>query len=176
VDALSEAIDIIRGMWDVDNRARFTVNGDYYQVNGAKRGPAPAHDVAISLGAYKPRMLRLTGAKADGWLPSDAYMSDRDELARANGIIDEAAEEAGRSPRDVRRFLNIGGRFGGGDATLTGRPERWPEQLAELTSEYGISGFILVGDDPEVYRVWGDVATATRELVAAERSATIGGR
>ncbi|MFD0851269.1 LLM class flavin-dependent oxidoreductase, partial [Actinomadura adrarensis] len=64
------------------------------------------------------------------------------------------------------------GRFGNGDPTLTGSPETWPEQLVELTSEYGISGYILANDDPDAYRVWGDVAAATRELVAAERPAT----
>ena len=45
------------------------VDGEHYRVDGAKRGPEPAHDIPIWLGAYKPRMLRLIGAKADGWLP-----------------------------------------------------------------------------------------------------------
>ena len=43
--------------------------GKFHQVDGAKRGPAPAHDIPIWLGAYKKRMLRLTGAKADGGCP-----------------------------------------------------------------------------------------------------------
>ena len=70
VDALSEAIDVIRGIWDVGERGGVRVRGEHYDVRGAKRGPEPAHDIGIWLGAYKPRMLRLTGAKADGWLPS----------------------------------------------------------------------------------------------------------
>src|SRR5690606_31483403 len=66
VDALSEAIDVIRGLWDTSTRERVVVDGTNYRLDGAKRGPAPAHDIGIWVGAYKPRMLRLTGRKADG--------------------------------------------------------------------------------------------------------------
>jgi len=172
VDALSEAIDVIRGVWDAGNKERFRVDGEYYQVNGAKRGPAPAHDIGIWLGAYKPRMLRLTGAKADGWLPSLAYVQGLDELAADNRIIDEAAEEAGRSPAAVRRLINVGGRFGNarGDRLLAGPPAQWAEQLTALTLEYGFGTYILAGDDPTALQIFGrEVAPAVRELVAAER-------
>ena len=70
VDALSEAIDVIRGIWDAGERSRFEVEGRFYRVSGAKRGPVPAHDIPIWIGALKPRMLRLVGRKGDGWLPS----------------------------------------------------------------------------------------------------------
>lgn len=43
--AVSQALDIIRGTWDTDNSARLTVDGTHYQVNGARHGPAPAHDM-----------------------------------------------------------------------------------------------------------------------------------
>jgi alkanesulfonate monooxygenase SsuD/methylene tetrahydromethanopterin reductase-like flavin-dependent oxidoreductase (luciferase family) len=149
VKALSEAIDIIRGIWDVNNTSRLRVDGTYYQVNGAKRGPAPAHNISIWLGAYKPRMLRLVGRKADGWLPSLGYMTSLADLSEANAIIDEAAREAGREPAAVRRLLNIGGRFGPpSNQLLSGPPEQWVEQRAALTLEYGCSGHIVMGDDP----------------------------
>ncbi len=90
VTALSEAIDVIRQIWDVTTRRGVRVDGEHYVVKGAKRGPEPAHDIPIHLGAYKPRMLRLTGTKADGWLPSQAYMQPGD-YAPANARIDEAA-------------------------------------------------------------------------------------
>ncbi len=32
--------------------------------------PAPAHPIPVWLGAYGPRMLRIVGTLADGWLPS----------------------------------------------------------------------------------------------------------
>ena len=34
----------------------------------------PSHDIGIWVGAYKPRMLRLTGRAADGSLPSLGYL------------------------------------------------------------------------------------------------------
>jgi alkanesulfonate monooxygenase SsuD/methylene tetrahydromethanopterin reductase-like flavin-dependent oxidoreductase (luciferase family) len=64
IDALDEAIDVIRGIWDADERAPLRTDGPYYPIRGAKRGPAPAHDIPIWLGAYKPRILRLAGRKA----------------------------------------------------------------------------------------------------------------
>jgi alkanesulfonate monooxygenase SsuD/methylene tetrahydromethanopterin reductase-like flavin-dependent oxidoreductase (luciferase family) len=41
VDALDEAIRIIREIWDAEQRGGIRVAGDYYRVMGAKRGPAP---------------------------------------------------------------------------------------------------------------------------------------
>jgi alkanesulfonate monooxygenase SsuD/methylene tetrahydromethanopterin reductase-like flavin-dependent oxidoreductase (luciferase family) len=70
VDALAEAIEIIRQIWDVSAPAPVRLEGRHYRVRGARRGPSPAHRVSIWIGAYRPRMLRLTGRMADGWLPS----------------------------------------------------------------------------------------------------------
>jgi alkanesulfonate monooxygenase SsuD/methylene tetrahydromethanopterin reductase-like flavin-dependent oxidoreductase (luciferase family) len=173
VAALSEGIDIVRGIWDADNHTRLVVDGRHHRVHGAKRGPAPAHDVAIWLGALKPRMLRLIGRKADGWLPSLAYLKSLDQLTESNTIIDEAAVAAGRDPRQVRRLLNIGGQFSDqvSDQLLVGPPQQWAEQLATLTLEYGTSAFIAMADDPNQLTLFGqEVAPATRELVAAERA------
>ncbi|GAA1029034.1 hypothetical protein GCM10009557_16120 [Virgisporangium ochraceum] len=156
VSALSEAIDVIRAIWDADQRGGVRVAGDHYQVQGAKRGPAPAHDVQIWLGALKPKMLRLIGAKADGWLPSLFYLEDGD-LERGNRIIDEAAAEAGRDPREIRRLLNVG-------------PDTPREELVALALEQGVSTFILASDDPAVIERWGnETAPALREAVAGER-------
>ena len=47
VDALREAIAIIRDIWNVDAPGRLSHHGTYYDVAGAKRGPRPAHDIDI---------------------------------------------------------------------------------------------------------------------------------
>jgi alkanesulfonate monooxygenase SsuD/methylene tetrahydromethanopterin reductase-like flavin-dependent oxidoreductase (luciferase family) len=155
--ALEEAIDVIRQVWDADARGGVRVEGEFHRVVGAKRGPAPAHEVGIWLGAYKPRMLALTGRTADGWLPSLGYLKPGD-LAAGNAIIDDAAQEAGRSPRDIRRLLNIG----------AAQPA---EELAGLAVEDGISAFIVASDDPtDLERFAEEIAPAVRELVAADRS------
>src|SRR5665213_3132388 len=102
VDALEEAIDVIRAIWAVDQPGNARADGTYYSLEGAARGPAPLHDVGIWLGAYKPRMLNLTGRKAGGWLPSLPYLQEGD-LARGNAAIDEAAVSVGRDPSEIRR-------------------------------------------------------------------------
>ena len=169
VDALSEAIDIIRGVWDQGDRSRFEVEGRYYGVSGAKRGPAPAHNIPIWIGAYKPRMLRLTGRKADGWLPSLGYMKPG-EFAAANTTIDEAALAAGRDPREIRRIVNIGGRFSaGGGGFLDGPATQWVEQLLPYVVDDGVGTFILSSDDPATIQHFAaEVAPALREAVARE--------
>lgn len=172
ITALGEAIEIIRGIWDTGDHSRLRVDGTHHRVDGAKRGPAPAHDMGIWLGAYKPRILRLTGRAADGWLPSLAYMKSIQDLVDANEIIDGAASAAGRQPGDVRRLLNITGRLTSApsEQMLVGPPEQWVEQLAVLTLEHGFSGYVLGGDDPRAIAVLGqEIAPALRELVAAER-------
>ncbi|MCW2295456.1 LLM class flavin-dependent oxidoreductase [Rhodococcus erythropolis] len=171
VSALEEAIEVIRGIWDIGDTSRFRVAGSFYQVDGAKRGPAPAHEIAIWLGAYKPRMLRLVGRAADGWLPSLGYMKSDDDLANGNAIIDEQALASDRRPTDIRRLLNIGGTFdAAGEGPITGTPEQWVEKLAPLTLQHGFSTFILASDEASTIERFGsEVAPALRELVAAER-------
>jgi alkanesulfonate monooxygenase SsuD/methylene tetrahydromethanopterin reductase-like flavin-dependent oxidoreductase (luciferase family) len=171
IEALEEAITIIRAIWDAGTRGGVRVDGKHYRMVGAKRGPAPAHDVAIWVGAYKPRMARLVGRLADGWLPSASYLQPGD-LASRNAIIDEAAAEAGRSPADIRRLLNINGRFlDVGRGPLQGPAEQWAEELADLALADGVSAFILGSDDPDdLRRFAAEVAPAVRELVAAERT------
>jgi len=118
-------------------------------------------------------MLRLTGRRADGWLPSLAYLSGLEDLSAGNAVIDEAATAAGRDPRAVRRLLNIGGQLTAqrSDRLLVGPPEQWAEQLAAITLEHGVSAYILSGDDPTAFALLGqEIAPAVRELVAAERA------
>jgi alkanesulfonate monooxygenase SsuD/methylene tetrahydromethanopterin reductase-like flavin-dependent oxidoreductase (luciferase family) len=47
VDQLSETIDVIRELWRTDERAQVRYGGTYFWLTGAKRGPAPAHQVPI---------------------------------------------------------------------------------------------------------------------------------
>ena len=168
ITALEEAIAIMREVW-TPGGSGIRLAGKHYTVAGAKRGPAPAHDVSIWLGAYKPRMLALTGRLADGWLPSSGYAGP-DELAAMNKVIDEAAVDAGRDPAAVRRLYNISGRFTGGGGFLQGPEEAWIDQLTELTLGEGISTYILASDNPDDIRRFASVAAGVREAVAVGRS------
>jgi alkanesulfonate monooxygenase SsuD/methylene tetrahydromethanopterin reductase-like flavin-dependent oxidoreductase (luciferase family) len=173
IDALEEGIAIIREIWNADERGGVRIEGQHYRVKGAKRGPAPAHDIGIWIGAYKPRILRLTGRAGDGWLPSLAYLPDGPaSLEEMNKHIDEGAAAAGRDPSAIRRLLNISGQFAAmGRSLLVGPPRQWAEDLAGLALQYGISGFILATDDSYTTELFAaEVAPATREIVAAERA------
>lgn len=160
VEALAEAIRIIRARWTPGPDVH--VEGGHYALRGAAPGPYPAHDMGIWIGANGPRMLRLTGAVADGWLASAARVQP-ESLAAGMKLIDEAALAAGRGPAAVRRLYNLAGLPGRG-------PAEQAERLAELALVHGVSGFLLAVDSPAaVERFAAEVAPAVRESVAAER-------
>ncbi|MEP6648567.1 MAG: LLM class flavin-dependent oxidoreductase [Lapillicoccus sp.] len=171
VDALREGIEVIRGVW-AEGGPSVRVEGAHHRVVGLHPGPPPAHPVEIWLGAYKPRMLRLTGRYADGWLPSMGY-ADPDALGGMNEVIDRAARDAGRDPAAVRRLYNVSGSFGpdhGRGRGLFGTPQDWAEQLAALASDQGMSTFILGTDDVDDVRRFGEeVAPFVRDLVDEAR-------
>ncbi len=168
ITALEEALAIIREVWTPEGGG-IRLPGKHYTLNGAKRGPAPAHPVEIWLGAYKPRMLALTGRLADGWLPSSGYAGP-DALAEMNKIIDESALEAGRDPSAVRRLYNLSGTFTGSGGFLQGPESVWIEQLTELTLAEGMSTYVLASDNPDDIRRFAEVAEGVKESVTAARA------
>jgi alkanesulfonate monooxygenase SsuD/methylene tetrahydromethanopterin reductase-like flavin-dependent oxidoreductase (luciferase family) len=173
IDALREGIAIIRDIWDTSTRGGVFRDGEYYRVHGAKRGPRPAHDIGIWVGAYKPKMLALTGAVGDGWLPTMEYLPDGPgSLPEANDRIDQAAAAAGRSPAAVRRLMNImRAEFAPTtQGLLEGPPAAWIDQLADLALSHGISAFMIGGDNPSTaQRLAAEVVPAVREIVERER-------
>ncbi len=89
-----------------------------------------------------------------------------------NAAIDEAAGDAGRQPEEIRRLFNINGSFDTGSGFLQGTPERWAEQLTQLTLTTGMSTYILsVSSADDLRRFAEEVAPATRDRVAAARGA-----
>lgn len=165
VSGLDEALDIIRGIWDTTDPSPLHVEGRYHRVTGAARGPAPAHEVPIWVGAYKPRMQRILGRKGDGWLPSLPWLKPGD-IERGNRIIDDSALEAGRDPRAVTRLMNV-------------TPQYDAEDMAELAVTHGISVFIMGSDDPrEIRRFATQTAPRIRDRVEKARrtsSTTVAG-
>jgi alkanesulfonate monooxygenase SsuD/methylene tetrahydromethanopterin reductase-like flavin-dependent oxidoreductase (luciferase family) len=131
VEAIDEAIDVIRLLWSEERSVSF--EGHHYRLNDARPGPRPAHPISIWVGAFKPRMIRLVGRKADGWLPSLGVLT-RDQLRASNEQIDEAADTAGRDPRSIRRLINLQGLIG----------EKAPPSRSELPVGY-LAGEPLAG-------------------------------
>jgi alkanesulfonate monooxygenase SsuD/methylene tetrahydromethanopterin reductase-like flavin-dependent oxidoreductase (luciferase family) len=175
VDALEEAIQVIRLMWSGERIVSF--EGRHYRLADAHPGPRPVHPIGIWLGAFKPRMLRLTGRKADGWLPSLGVLT-RDELRAGNDRIDAAAEAAGRDPRSIRRIVNVQGVIGDGPAPprselpvgylagepLAGPADWWAETIDGFFDD-GFDTFVFWPVDPtpgQVESLAGDVVPQLR--------------
>jgi alkanesulfonate monooxygenase SsuD/methylene tetrahydromethanopterin reductase-like flavin-dependent oxidoreductase (luciferase family) len=170
VEALEEAVVLLRLLWSDQRSVRFT--GHHYRVAGVRPGPAPAHPIGIWVGAYGPRMLRLVGRLADGWVPSASYLPP-ERLADAQARIDDAAAAAGRDPAAIRRLYNLSGRIGpGGGGFLDGPPGQWVEQLLPLVVETGMDTFVLGPSESPASQLQlfaAEVAPALREAVTAHR-------
>jgi alkanesulfonate monooxygenase SsuD/methylene tetrahydromethanopterin reductase-like flavin-dependent oxidoreductase (luciferase family) len=164
VDALAEAIAILRACWSGERSVSF--EGSFYEVHGYHPGPPPAHDIGIWLGAYGPRMQRIVGRLADGWVPSVPRFPV-EELAAARARIDEAASRAGRDPASIRRIANVNGVIADGPVTgyLKGPPSHWVEELQRLRDEFGFDGFVLWSEGDmieQIGRFAAEVAPALR--------------
>ena len=170
VDALEEAIEIIRRVWAGERGIRF--EGEHYRLSGAHGGPEPAHEMGIWLGAYGPRMLRLVGRAADGWVPSLPRLPLADVPAR-QAAIDAAARAAGRDPAAIVRIANVNGAIVDGEVTgwLNGPVEHWVSELTRLVTELRFDGLVLwpEHDDPlgQTERFATEVVPSVRRAIVA---------
>ncbi len=180
--ALEEAVAVMRAMWS-DERGGIRFDGRYYQLDGARAGPAPAHPIQVWIGANGPRALALTGRVADGWAcPLMNYKPPR-EAAQANLVIDRAAREAGREPREIRRIYNVPGSFTttkqapatDSDQAIVGSPEHWAETLTHFALDLGFSTFLLIApaDPGTLITFIEDIAPAVREEVDKRRASPV---
>jgi alkanesulfonate monooxygenase SsuD/methylene tetrahydromethanopterin reductase-like flavin-dependent oxidoreductase (luciferase family) len=107
---LQDCITILRGLWA---NQTFTYRGRVHHVEQATVQPRPTDGaLPIYIGALGPRLLRYTGAVADGWLKNRGWPESPDELQGYVGVLEEGAEKAGRDPRGIRRVLNGAAGFG----------------------------------------------------------------
>jgi alkanesulfonate monooxygenase SsuD/methylene tetrahydromethanopterin reductase-like flavin-dependent oxidoreductase (luciferase family) len=173
LEALTEAIEIIRRYWSGERAIRF--EGTHYSVAGVQPGPAPAHEIGIWLGVMKPRGLRLTGRVADGWVVSVPY-APPSAVPSMSRHIDEAAAAAGREPAAIRRVYNVMGEVtdGATGELLHGPVEHWVEQLTTWALELGFDTFVFwPARDPvaQLERFAAEVAAAVRAEVRRAHSA-----
>jgi alkanesulfonate monooxygenase SsuD/methylene tetrahydromethanopterin reductase-like flavin-dependent oxidoreductase (luciferase family) len=156
VDALIEAIAIIRDYWAAEGGIHR--RGVHYTVDGTKGGPRPAHDIGLWIGAYGPRMLRLTGRLGDGWLPSlGGHYLKPDDVPPMQAAIDEAARAAGRKPSEIKRLVNV--------MALEGDPASWTDQLRGIAALGFQTLLIGVPDDAPldfIRRLGEDIAPELR--------------
>lgn len=95
VARLDEGIDVMRLLMDAEGPVDF--EGRFHRLDRAVLGLRPWGEAppAIWTAAHGPRMLRLTGRKADGWLPTKLGPA---EYGTALRTIRESAEKADRDP------------------------------------------------------------------------------
>jgi alkanesulfonate monooxygenase SsuD/methylene tetrahydromethanopterin reductase-like flavin-dependent oxidoreductase (luciferase family) len=162
VDALEEAVRVIRAIWDTEHRT-VRVDGRHHRLPGTRPGPHAPTPVPLWIGSFGPRLLRLTGRLADGWAPTNRY-ADPERIARIRHHVDEGAIQAGRDPERIRRNYNVMGAIDP-DAPpedgelLVGGVDRWVEALGRYRDELGFDSFVF-------WPVRGD------ELAQARRFAT----
>jgi alkanesulfonate monooxygenase SsuD/methylene tetrahydromethanopterin reductase-like flavin-dependent oxidoreductase (luciferase family) len=176
VEALEEAMQLMRRLWGSEGAAPIGFAGAHYQLAGATPGPLPARQIPIWLGALKPRMLRLTGRLADGWSISHNW-APPEQVPAMRASLDEAAAEAGRPAGAIRRNYNLMGFIAGAgqpalrvrQGMIGGDVAAWAELIARFASELGMDSFIywpVAGDVREQARLWAEevVPAARRRL------------
>ena len=112
VTDLEDAIAIMRGLWANET---FTYEGRQFSVTVASSPPKPLGTIPFIIGAGGARMLKYTGAKADGWIKNGGWPETHEQYLGLLGQVEASAEAAGRDPRTLRRVLNGTGYIGDKD-------------------------------------------------------------
>jgi alkanesulfonate monooxygenase SsuD/methylene tetrahydromethanopterin reductase-like flavin-dependent oxidoreductase (luciferase family) len=99
---LEETLQIVKAMWSEE---RVTFEGRHYSVREAWCEPKPEPLPPILVGAFRPKMLRLTAKYADWWDVSSTGPRSYRALAEE---FERACKEVGRDPRTVKRSWSGG--------------------------------------------------------------------
>ncbi|MEW2354672.1 LLM class flavin-dependent oxidoreductase [Spirillospora sp. NPDC029432] len=152
VEAFEEAITLVKKL--SGGGSPVTFEGRHYRVNGIE--PAPVAAPPVWTGSVGPKSLAATGRVADGWIPGHAadWLSERYRTSRP--VIDEAAAEAGRDPREIRTVFNLPGLITERPLAATrdedgrwigGSAGQWIEELTGAVLRHGAAGFTLFAPD-----------------------------
>jgi F420-dependent oxidoreductase-like protein len=104
MDRLEEGVQVLRMLFTEDD---VTFEGEHYRLERATYRPRPVqqpHPPIWIGGEGRRRTLPIVGRWADAW---HGWASDAAELAEMTAIIDRAAEEAGRDPREILRASSL---------------------------------------------------------------------
>ena len=139
VERFREAIEVIDSL--VRGRST-TYEGNYYRLDEARLRPLPVQSPRppLTLGAHRPRMLKVCAKYADRWNSFGTV----EEMAERNRILDEACSEIGRNPAEiVRSFYGWASHM-----AAQGLPDPWSslDAFSEVIGRYaeaGVNEFIL---------------------------------
>ncbi|CAN5828681.1 hypothetical protein BH23CHL2_BH23CHL2_13810 [soil metagenome] len=145
VDQFEEAVQIMDSLF---RNEETTFDGTYYQLSSAPSRPRPAQQPRppFTIGAHKPRMMRIVAKWADRWNTSGTV----DEVREKNAILDEALGEINRDPDSIIRSLY------GWAAVMPFDPWESVNAFEQCVGEYrdaGINEFIIDQPDPSRFEV-----------------------
>ena len=149
VGRFHEAVQIIGSLLRHETT---TFAGRYYRLAGAYVRPAPVQKPRppLTLGAHRPRMLRICAEYADSWNSFGTV----EEMRERNLILDDHCAAIGRDPREIRRS------FYGWAAQMKdqGLPDPWESTGAfeDVVGRYlavGIDEFVIDQPRPEQFAV-----------------------
>src|SRR4051794_32169677 len=155
VDRFREAVEIVDSLLRNETTS---FEGRYYRLDGAYVRPAPVQRPRppLTLGAHRPRMLRICAEYADRWNSFGTVA----EMRERNEILDEHCAAIGRDPREISRS------FYGWASNMTeqGLPDPWEstgafEDVVGRYREAGIDEFVIDHPRNEQLGVLEQVAT-----------------
>ena len=142
-------------------RSRSSSRGATTASKALHPGPPPAHPIGIWVGAYKPRMLALTGRLADGWVPVGALRAARSASRACATASTARPRRPGRDPSEIRRIYNVVGSLENADPSRIETATRRTLSSDSTRSSSGRSG---------------DLDRADRARRGGGRSARVGAR
>ena len=154
VDRFREAVEVIDSL--VRGRST-TYDGRYYQLRDARLRPKPVQSPRppLTLGAHRPRMLRICARFADRWNSTGSV----EEMAERNRTLDQACMDIGRDPKEIIRSF-----YGWASHMKSqGLPDPWssPDAFSEVVGMYaevGVNEFILDQPRPEQFGIAEQIA------------------
>jgi alkanesulfonate monooxygenase SsuD/methylene tetrahydromethanopterin reductase-like flavin-dependent oxidoreductase (luciferase family) len=168
VGRFREAVEIVDSLL---RHEATTFEGRYYRLTEASVRPAPLQRPRppLTLGAHRPRMLRICAEYADSWNSFGTV----EEMRERNELLDVACAAVGREPREIRRSF-----YGwASQMEAQGLPDPWQSTAAfeDVVGRYlavGIEEFVIDQPRPEQFgvleQVVTDVLPALRRAMEAE--------
>jgi probable F420-dependent oxidoreductase len=164
VSRFEEAFEIVRRLLAGE---RVSFSGRFHRVDDAVLLPPPARRPPLMVGGHGPRLLAATLPHVDVWNTwYSSYGNSAAGFAALNARIDEAAEQAGRDPREIERSACVhvvldrdrAGRPLDPDAPpVEGPAERIAEHLHALADAGADEAILVVGPIEEAsVRVLGE--------------------
>jgi alkanesulfonate monooxygenase SsuD/methylene tetrahydromethanopterin reductase-like flavin-dependent oxidoreductase (luciferase family) len=104
MDRLEEGVQVLRLLFTTDDA---TFEGRHHRLERATYRPRPIqqpHPPIWIGGEGRRRTLPIVGRYADAW---HGWAANAQELSEINGIIDRAAEDAGRDPAQILRSSSL---------------------------------------------------------------------